>query len=119
MPERLDRVTITLNCGEFGFSWEARQALLARLFHANIKDRIVARGTSTDEILRAFGAVGATRPVELTKTQRLLLLHVLLTWSENERWALEPQERMPEELGVLSQALADELHSGEQAADDA
>jgi hypothetical protein len=87
MPERLDRVTIRLDAGDITISWEARQALLARLFHANIKDRIIARGTSTDEILRAIEAVGATRPLELAEPQRLLLLHVLRTWSKNERWA--------------------------------
>lgn len=109
MPERLDRVTVALKRGSVVFSWEARQALLARLFHANIKNRVIAQGTSTDHIIRAFEAVGATLPVELTKPQRLLLLHVLRTWSENERWALEPDERMPEELAVLRNALSDEV----------
>ena len=113
MPERLDRVTVALSRADFVFGWEARQALLERLYNANIRAGMMTWGASTDDILRAFEAVGATRPVELTRPQRTLLLRVLRTWSEEERWALEPDGRMPEELATLREALGFDLRASE------
>jgi hypothetical protein len=98
-------VTIALARGDATISREARQALMARLFHANIKAGMMTRGESTDGILRSLEAVGATRPVELTRGQRRLLLDVLRTWSENERWALEPDGRLPAGLILLRDGL--------------
>ena len=106
MPERLDRVTIALDARNITISWEARQALQKRLYYKDVKAGMMTRGESTDGILRAFEAVGATRPVELTKGQRMLLLNVLRIWPHDEKWAIEPEGDMPAELSVLRDALA-------------
>jgi hypothetical protein len=67
MPERLDRVTVSLN---------------------------------------RFDAVGACRPVELTGSQRTALLLVLEGWSLD----LDGDERMPQDLFALRDALIADLH---------
>ena len=82
MPERLDRVTIALNRRDVTISWDARQALMARLYDANTPPRYLAQGESSDGVLRDFAAVGATRAVKLRKAQRVLLLNVLERWVE-------------------------------------
>jgi len=111
MPERLDRVTIALDASDITISWEARQALHRRLYSADIEAGIMTLGASTYSILRAFETVGATRPVELAKGQRLLLLRVLQMWSHAGYWAAEPDTRLPTELSVLRDALADDLQA--------
>jgi hypothetical protein len=110
MPERLDRVTIALDARDITISWEARQALQKRLYYKDVMAGMMTRGASTDGILRAFEAVGATRPVELTKGERILLLSMLRIWPHDERWAIEPDGAMPAELSLLRDALADDLH---------
>ena len=66
MPDRLDTITVALSRGDVTISWDARQALLARLQHVNMSS------------LRAmFEAVDATRPVELNPAQRATLLGLL------------------------------------------
>ena len=60
MPERLDHVTIALGGGDVTLSWDARQALLARLEHVH----------ESSSLRAMFEAVGATRPVELNPAQR-------------------------------------------------
>lgn len=92
MPERLDQITVALNRGDVALTWEARQALMARLQH--VHDSSSLRAT--------FEAVGATRPVELNPAQRATLLGLL------EEWSLE-QDAMPAELNELRDALSEDL----------
>ena len=97
MPDRLDRVTIALSRGDIVIDWETRQALMARLLHVGTRARI----------RDSFQAVGATRPVELRPGQRAALLQVLDDWSADA----DASARMPEELFILRDALADETPS--------
>lgn len=97
MPERPGRVTIALDHGDVTMSWLGRQVLLGRLQDA-------------PEIRKAFEAVGATRPVELTPDQRAELLHVL------EQWALETPNgypSLPAEILDLRNALMDDVNDAE------
>lgn len=84
MPERLDPVSVSLNRGEVGLSWDSRQALTARMQHVR----------TTARIRDAFDAVGASRSVELGSGQRTALLIVLEAWSLD----LDGYEPMPQEL---------------------
>jgi hypothetical protein len=94
MPERLDRITVSLNGGDLTLSWHTRQELLARLQHINTKSGIRA----------AFGAVGASRPVELSPNQKVTLQRALVDWAD---------DGMPSELVELTDALTAELADDE------
>jgi len=115
MPERLDRVTILLSNGrQVRISWEARQTLvhlfevgLQPSLHVDVAERFLGG-------LRAFEGAGATWPVELTHDQQMLLLDMLRTWTRNENREIDPDPKtMPVELGLLRDALADDLSADE------
>ena len=95
MPERLDTITIALSRGDVTISWDARQALLARLQHVH----------ESSSLRAMFDAVGAARPVELNPGQRATLLGLL------EEWTLDhgADEPMPGELAELRDALTEDL----------
>jgi hypothetical protein len=114
MPDRLGRVTIALNNRDVTITGDARQALMARLYEANIPPRYLAQGETSDGVLRDFAAVGATRPVELRKAQRVLLLRILERWVEEGEWSVDPDPRIPAELVALRDAIVADLHDGEQ-----
>jgi hypothetical protein len=97
MPERLDRITIALNRGDVIISWDTRQELMARLQHVR----------SNSGLRVGFGAVGASRPVELSVGQRAALLKVLAEWRPNE------DDGIPAGLLELRHALTDEMAGGE------
>jgi hypothetical protein len=99
MPERLYRVSIALGSRRVHISWEARDALLARL------QRVGTIGT----VRVAFTAVGATRTVSLTPPERATLLDAL------ENWALEADkfEAISAELRALRDAVIADLHHAE------
>lgn len=110
MPERLDRVTIALDSREVTISWDARQALMRRLYDANVGAGMMTRGVSTDGIIRSIEAVGASRAVELTKAERQLLRGVLELWSGEQEWSLDPANgQMPTELVALRDALNEDV----------
>jgi hypothetical protein len=67
MPERLDRVQIALETGNAEIAWAARGVLFELLGG-------VDGGTA---IVDAFRNVGATRPVELTMEQKIIVLRRL------------------------------------------
>jgi hypothetical protein len=95
VPERLKHATIALDRGNHTISWDAREALMARLQQVQSAARIRA----------AFSAVGATRPVRLSPAQRAVLLAVF------DGWSLERSETpMPVELRELRIALIRDLH---------
>jgi len=95
MPDRLDTITVALSRGDVTISWEARQALLARLQHVN----------ESSSLRAMFEAVRATRSVELNPAQRATLLGVLDEWTlDRDTW-----EGMPEALLELRNALSEDL----------
>jgi hypothetical protein len=72
-PSRLDRVTIRVDERDVVIPRASRDALLNRIAHLESMWPVVA----------AFRAVGATRPVELTRSQKLGLLDVIDGWAEH------------------------------------
>ena len=98
MPDRLANVTIALNRCNLTISWEARQALMARLQHTQESSRL----------RDSFEAVGATRPVELNPGQKAALVNAF------EEWWKEGDGGMPVEFAVLHDALTDDLHDAAQ-----
>ena len=92
MPDRLDTITVALSRGDVTISWDARQALLARLQHIN----------DSSSLRAMFEAVGATRPVELNPAQRATLLGLL------DEWTLE-DDALPADLIGLRDALSEDL----------
>jgi len=92
MPDRLDTITVALSRGDVTISWDARQALLARLQHVN----------DSSSLRAMFEAVGATRPVELNPAQRATLLGLL------DEWTLE-DDALPTDLIGLRDALSEDL----------
>jgi hypothetical protein len=97
MPERLDRVTVSLECGDVILTWDARQAIMRRLQYVQ----------ETARLRDTFEAVGASQPVELTGGQRTALLLTLEGWSLD----LDGHEAMPEGLFKLRDALIKDLHN--------
>ena len=91
MPDRLDTITVALSRGDVTISWDARQALLARLQHVN----------DSSSLRAMFEAVGA-RPVELNPAQRATLLGLL------DEWTLE-DDALPADLIGLRDALSEDL----------
>ena len=109
MPERRDRVTVSLDDRDVTLTWDTRQALMQRLYDADIKASTMQR-ESTAGILHSFEAVGGTRPVELATAQRALLLEVLRYWSAEREWSIDRDaEQMPMDLVILRDALSDDL----------
>ena len=101
MPERLEQVTVRLSSGDVIVPWEARQTLLNEL----------GKHTPGRDIRGAFEAVGATRPVTLTLTQKTYLLTVI------EQWAVETvrgYDALPGAIFTLRNTLLDDLHDAEQ-----
>ncbi len=67
MPERLDRVTVNVPDGDVTISWATREVLMGLLTEDENAAGIRAR----------FEAVGASRPVDLTRDERLALRDML------------------------------------------
>ena len=95
MPGRRDDVTIALERGDdVTIPWASRDALLHRLVNVE----------SAQGIVDAFTAVGATRPVELTEADKLILYGFLEGWS-----LMHALEKSPAGLEELRLALSDDL----------
>jgi len=94
-PSRLDHVQVLTADGPVTISWYARDQLLDRIRHLE----------TLAPVVRAFEAVGATRPVELYPEGKQLLLDVIETWGRDDGGL----ERLPDGITQLRHALADEL----------
>ena len=70
MPERLDRVTVALKGGDFTFSGEARQALLARLYNADIKAGMMTGARAQTAPIGLLSAVASGPAWIRTRVQR-------------------------------------------------
>jgi hypothetical protein len=94
MPERLDRVQITTSGGAVVIPWATRDQILERLRQR--RDAL--------PIIRAFEAVGATRPVELDTNGKALLIEALGSWIDRLG-----EGEAPAGLAELRVALLDDL----------
>ena len=91
MTERLNTVTVITSRGSVSLSCESRQALLGEI------DGLVAAAG----IASAFTDVGASRPVEVSAADRVLLFDLLEAWSRRVG-----ADEMPAGLWELRNALA-------------
>jgi hypothetical protein len=103
MPERLDNVTIKLNNRTVTLPWPSRDALLEKLTH-------VEHGTS---IRDAFEVVGASRPVELTREQKVKLHSVIGDWINELKGGADDLDEGTRELwaGLYADVYGDETGS--------
>jgi hypothetical protein len=103
MPERVDNVTIKLNNRTVTLPWPSRDALLEKLTH-------VEHGTS---IRDAFEAVGASRPVELTREQKAKLHGVIADWIDGLEGGVDDLDEGTRELwaGLYADVYGDETGS--------
>jgi len=103
MPERLDHVSIAIHrageANDVRLPWRSRDYLLRKL-------RLT---TGAGEVVKAFEAVGATRPVELTTDQKVLLYRVL-----DDRSFTTGFHELPEGFFELRNALSDEVAEADQ-----
>jgi len=67
MPERFDRVTVNIPDGDVTISWATREVLMG----------LFAEDESAAGIRARFEAVGASRPVDLTRDERVALRDML------------------------------------------
>jgi hypothetical protein len=95
MPARLDLVTVTTTRGPVSLSWASRGLLLDQIYHLD----------SATRIAKAFGDVGASRPVTLTEENRALLFELLDAWSSRVG-----VDGLPAGVWELRCAIADDLH---------
>ncbi|MES1170238.1 MAG: hypothetical protein ABUL47_06080 [Leifsonia sp.] len=95
IPDRLDRIVITLAHDTLVISPESRDSLLDR-----INDR-PEMGT----VVGAFRAVGASAPVTLTVADRRPLLDAIDDWAEN----VGSPEKLPPGIWDLRTALSHDL----------
>jgi hypothetical protein len=98
MPERPNRVEVALNRGTAKLRPPSRDALLERLAH-------VEDGRS---IRDAFAAVGASRPVELSREQKAKLHGVIDDWINELRGS---GDDLDEGIRELWAGLYDDVYS--------
>ena len=98
MPERLDRVAIATSREVIELSWRSRDSLLHEIRNL---------GEDAKPIRTAFEAVGASRPVELSRADQTVLFSAIELWAESVT-----VEALPPGIWPLRCALADELDQG-------
>ena len=111
MPERLDQVSVSVAGGGVTISGAARELLLAQFVET---PEVVDLGPETRA---AFEAVGATRPVELTREQRIYVLLKLLQLKISRGWfdwSSGPYEDPRKGIEALHDALQDDLNDTAQ-----
>ena len=96
VPDRLDRVNIRVGRDLVEIPWSSRDALLGEIAHLESGKQVVA----------AFEAVGATRPVELDVGGMALLVEAIHVMGNNAGGL----DRVPPKLFGLRNALVNELH---------
>jgi hypothetical protein len=93
VPERLDRVAISTNRGTVEIPWASHDKLLHEIRHLD----------GADATRHAFDAVGASRPVPLSRVDKALLVEAIEAWAH----AITVDE-LPEGVWRLRNALAGE-----------
>lgn len=94
MPERLDRVAIATSRVTVELSWSSRDKLLHEIRHLD----------GADAIRTAFDAVGASRPVPLSRDNEKVLLEAIDGWAQSVTI-----DELPDGVWALRNALAIEL----------
>ena len=93
-PDRPNRVTITLWRGPVVIPWDSRVQL--------VEEMSTIEGT--EQVVRAFNAVGAAAPVRLGRPEKELVIEVV------DRWAADiGPEQLPTGVWDLRSALLDDL----------
>ena len=100
MPERLDRVAISTKSGTVELPWTSRDRLLHEIRNLD----------GAETIRHAFEAVGASRPVPLSDTDKALLVGAIDGWA-----ASVTVDELPEGVWALRSALADDVHGDAQS----
>ena len=95
MPERLDRVAITTTRTTIELPWSSRDRLLHEIRNLD----------GADKIRTAFEAVGASRPVPLSRDDQVLLYKAIDLWADSVT-----VDELPDGIWDLRCALADEFH---------
>ena len=94
MPTRLDCVTITLRGDAIELPWDSREQLIEEM----------ASLEGTEQVVRAFIAVGASAPVRLGRPEKELLIAMI------DRWATDIDvDELPTGVWDLRCALVDDL----------
>ena len=94
MPPRLDRVHVATSDSGIEIPWTTRDQILEQLRQR--RDAL--------PIIRAFEAVGATRPVELDTNGKALLIEALGSWIDRAR-----EDELPAGVAELRAALLEDL----------
>jgi hypothetical protein len=97
VSERLDRVAVSTSRATIELPWGSRDQLLHELRHLD----------NAEPIRAAFEAVGATRPVPLSRADELVLLNAIEAWLQSVT-----VDGLPEGIWELRCALADEFEDG-------
>jgi hypothetical protein len=100
VPERFDRVAIETSRGTIELPWNSRDRLLHEIRHLE----------HAEAIRTAFAAVGASRPVPLSRPDKEVLLEAINEWSRSVT-----VEQLPKGVWELRCALADEVHDDPKA----
>jgi len=95
MPERRDRVAIATSRDVIELPWASRDSLLHEIRHL---------GGNAKPIRAAFEAVGASRPVELSRADQTTLFSAIELWADSVT-----VEALPPGIWRLRCALADQL----------
>jgi hypothetical protein len=95
--ERLDRVAIATSRTTIELPWGSRDRLLHEIRNLD----------GADAIRTAFDAVGASRPVPLSRDNQRVLLEAIDGWARSVT-----VDELPEGVWVLRNALAVDLHGG-------
>jgi hypothetical protein len=95
MPERLDRVAIATSRDVVELSWSSRDSLLHEIRNL---------GENAKPIRTAFEAVGASRPVELSRADQATLSSAIQLWADSVT-----VEALPPGIWRLRCALGDQL----------
>jgi hypothetical protein len=99
VPDRLDRVRIATRYGDTEISWSCRELLLDQ----------IRKLYSDGDVIAAFHAVGATRPVILNRAGKATVLQALNAMARHAGG----MHKLPHGCNELSQALIGELGTSE------
>ena len=95
MAERLDYALVSTSHGVVVLPWDSRRELV---------DQLRKYGETAISVIKAFDAVGATRPVRLTSPEKGVILGAVFEWSRTV-----PYDELPEAVWELRDALIVDL----------
>ena len=101
-PRSINRVQIALSRGTLKLPWESRQELLIES----------CRTEGLDSMRDAFLAVGTSRPVSMTREEKVGLVAVIDLWAGDTEGGFGG---LPEGISELRDALLDDLQDTTEA----